>query len=220
MRRGMKKLTYVAPRRVDEVASADAVAVAVAPGDQHRQVGVGQLDPRRDRQRPAVDGVEAVRVDEAGQVGGAADPGDDHEIVGREPEPRRRRLDGAQDAEVTAARAPVGLDLALEVLGPQRCRGKRAHLRASSAWRVRGKAAGEASGVSQTRRKPRGLPAFTKASTASATSRGEKGSPSYLRTRPSAARPVSARRWRANWPEALFSTTTVFPARPRIAPTS
>ncbi len=71
----------VAAHGVDEVADADAVAVAIAAGDDHLEIGVGQLDAGGHRDSASMQGVHAVGVHIAGQVGGAADAGDDDQVL-------------------------------------------------------------------------------------------------------------------------------------------
>ncbi len=100
---------------MDEVAAADAEAVAVAAGDQHGQLVVGQLEARGHRQRAAMQRVHAVGVDEAGEVGGAADAADRGHLVVGDLQLDQRLLHRGEHAEVAATGAPVGIDLALEV---------------------------------------------------------------------------------------------------------
>src|SRR5207248_6215541 len=101
--------------RVRYVPAADGKAVAVAAGGEHQQVGVGELDPLGDRQRAAVHAVEAVRGGVPGDARRTADPGDEGDLVRRPPDRGERAVDGLHDAEVAAARAPDGLQVALEV---------------------------------------------------------------------------------------------------------
>ena len=103
----------VATHGVDEVAGADAEAVAVAARDQDGHGVVGELHAAGNGERPAVQRVHAVGVDEAGEVGGAADAADRRDLVLRNLQFDQRLLYGGEDAEVPASRAPVGVDLAL-----------------------------------------------------------------------------------------------------------
>ena len=109
---------YVAPGGVGEVVAADAVAVAVAAGDDNVQVMVAQLCAGGDRQGAAVEGVHPVGVEVARQVGGAPDPADCQNLVGPQPKFSAGPLDAVQDAEVAAAGTPVRVNLTLEVPGP------------------------------------------------------------------------------------------------------
>src|SRR5205085_7248375 len=102
------------------VVAADPETVAVSTGDDHFQPVVPELRSARDRQRAAVQGVHAVGVDVAGQVGGAADSADGEDLMRLQAQLGDRRLQRVQDAEVSAARAPVGVGLALEVLDGER----------------------------------------------------------------------------------------------------
>src|SRR5690606_37027715 len=106
---------HVAPDRVQEVVPADGVAVAVAPGGQHRQVAVGQLQAHGRRQRAPVHDVEVVAVDVVADFARAADARDDGYLVGRLAQLEQRPLQGGQNAEVTAAGAPPGLFIGLVV---------------------------------------------------------------------------------------------------------
>ncbi len=100
---------------MDEVAAADAEAVAIAAGDEHGERVVGHLDAGGDGERAAVEGVHAVGFDEAGEVGGAADAGDGGDFVLGDLELDEGFLDGGEDAVVAAAGTPVGFDAAFEV---------------------------------------------------------------------------------------------------------
>ena len=103
----------VAAHGVDEVAAADAEAVAVAAGDEDGHGVVGHLDAGGDGERAAVQGVHAVGVDEAGEVGGAADAADGGDLVLGDLQLDEGFLDGGEDAEVAAAGTPVGIDAGL-----------------------------------------------------------------------------------------------------------
>ena len=102
----------VAAHGVDEVIAADAEAVAIAAGDQHSQIVVGQLHARGDSQRPAMQRVHAVGIDEAGEVGRAADAADGSHIVVGNLQLDERLLNRGEHAEIAAAGAPVGIDFA------------------------------------------------------------------------------------------------------------
>ena len=108
---------HVAAHRVRHVPAADREAVAVAARDEHQQLGVRELDPLRDRQRPAVHAVEAVGGGVARDPARAADPGDERDLVRRAADGGERPVDRLDDAEVAAARAPDRLQVALVVLG-------------------------------------------------------------------------------------------------------
>ena len=98
---------------MDEVTHTDAVAVAVSPGHNHVQVGVCKLGPFRDGECPTVDRVEAVRGEEVRQVTRASDAGHDEDVPRLQLKGVNRRLERAQDGEVSAPWAPCGLDLGL-----------------------------------------------------------------------------------------------------------
>src|SRR5204863_3762457 len=101
----------VAAHDVDEVIAADPEPVAVSAGDEDLKVVVPKLRSGRNRQRAAMQGVHAVSVDVAGQVGGAADSADGQDFVRQESQLGDGRLQRVQDAEVSTARAPVGVGL-------------------------------------------------------------------------------------------------------------
>ena len=111
---------HVAARGVREVVSADAVAVAVAAGDEHGERLVGHLHPGRHRQRPPVQGVHAVGVEVSGKVRRTADAAHAHDLVRGQTQLGHRHLGGPQQGEVAAARTPIGIDLPLEVSCGQR----------------------------------------------------------------------------------------------------
>src|SRR5581483_212069 len=102
----------IAAHRVDKVADADAVTIAVATGDDDFEVVIGQLDAGGHRERASVKRVNSVGMHVAGQIGGAADTGDDHQILGGDVGVAGGHLHGLEDAEVAAARAPVGINRA------------------------------------------------------------------------------------------------------------
>src|SRR5260370_10121511 len=160
---------------------------------------VAELGSGRDRERAPVQRVHAVGVDVAGEVGGANDPGDGEDLVRQEAQLGDGGLERVENAEIAAARAPVGVRLGLEVLGAQR--------RAPRLDRERGRGLGVHlghCGPPQTRISCTGTYLFVLPAriffTPSATWCGRKGSPSYLRMCASAAMPVSDRRYRADWP--------------------
>ena len=94
----------------------DAVPVAVAAGGDDLELVIGQLGSRGHGQGAAVQGVHAVGVEVAGQVRRAADAADGQDLVGLEPQLGDRLFQGREHAEVAAPRAPVRIDLALEIL--------------------------------------------------------------------------------------------------------
>src|SRR5262249_44029684 len=90
------------------------------PGDHpYRQVRAGGRQPGRDRGGAAVDRVHAVAVHVVRQPGGAADAGDDDEVLPRHLQFRQERLERGQDGGVAAPGAPAHFLVGLEVLGGQ-----------------------------------------------------------------------------------------------------
>ncbi len=102
---------------VDEVVAADRQRVTVTADDPYRQVWTADRETRRDRRCPAVDRVHAVGVEVVREPGRTADPGDERDPLTRDAQLRHERLDGRQDREVTASRAPADLLIRPEVLG-------------------------------------------------------------------------------------------------------
>src|SRR2546430_16749767 len=96
-----------------EVTHADPVAIAISPGPDPVQAGVRKLRPHRNRKRPTVNRVEAVRGEEVRQVTRAADAGHDEDVPRLQLKGVDRRLERAQDREVAAPGAPCGLDIGL-----------------------------------------------------------------------------------------------------------
>ena len=72
---------HVAAQRVDHVVAADRQAVAVAGDEPDVEFRIGQFHPRRNRRRPAMDGVKAVGRHVIGKARGAADAGDGYNVV-------------------------------------------------------------------------------------------------------------------------------------------
>ena len=102
---------HVAAQRVDQVVAADRERVAVARDDPHREIGARGGEPGRERRRAAVDAVHPVGVHVVGEAARAADPGDEHGPLRRDPELGQEPLHGGEDRVVAAARAPARLDV-------------------------------------------------------------------------------------------------------------
>ncbi len=96
----------VAACGVRQVARADGEVVAVAAECDHREVRSRHLDAGGGGQRATMDAVVAVGIDEAGEAAGAADAGDDTEIVLIHVHRDERFVERREDAEVAAPRAP------------------------------------------------------------------------------------------------------------------
>src|SRR5207237_6814534 len=103
----------VPAHRVDEVAEADPVSVAVPAGDDDVQLRVRELGALRDREGPAVERMESVRRQEMREVARATDARDDEDVPRLELERMDRGLEGAQHRKVAASGAPGRLDLRL-----------------------------------------------------------------------------------------------------------
>ena len=105
----------VAATRIDQVAGANAVAVAVTAGHKNFKVLIGQLDAGRHVEGAPVQGVQAVGVDVVRELAGAADARNHRYLVRRTSKLGQGLLDRAQNPKVAAAAAPVRM----RVLNPE-----------------------------------------------------------------------------------------------------
>src|SRR5262249_16248050 len=96
--------------------TADSESVSIAASDHDVHVVIGKLDTRRDRERPAMQGVHAVRVDEAREVRGTSDAANGYDVVGLDLEFDERLLERRQYTKIAATGAPVGIDPSFEVM--------------------------------------------------------------------------------------------------------
>ena len=106
----------VAPAAVDEISGADTVAIAVATHRHHCELMVRELRAGGDRQRAAVQRVEAVGVDVVGRFPRTADAGNHRDSMWRDLQLKERLLDRAQDSEIATAGTPIDVDLCLVLL--------------------------------------------------------------------------------------------------------
>ena len=93
----------------------NAIAVAVAAGDKYGEVVVGQLGAGGHGQGAAMKSMHPVGIEITRQVGGTPDAADGQYLVRLQTQLRAGALQGVEDAEITASRAPVGIDLPPEV---------------------------------------------------------------------------------------------------------
>ena len=98
---------HVVADRVEPVRGADAATVAVAGVDEDVQIGTGELDALGDRQRTAVNAVEAVGAHVMRQAARAADSRDEDGLLRLEALVTAQALDGGKDGVVAAALAPA-----------------------------------------------------------------------------------------------------------------
>ncbi len=96
----------VAAAGMDQVVAADGGGVAVAGDDDDVEIGVGHLDAGGKGQRPAVGGVEGIKVHIARRAGGAADTRNHHRFLGVKLKGIDGADDGADNSAVAAAGAP------------------------------------------------------------------------------------------------------------------
>ena len=101
-------MSTLPPHRVHQVVAADAERVAVAGDDPHLQVRAHRLQPRRDGGGAAVNAVDAVRVQVVREPAGAADAGDEHQVLGRDADLGQHLLHLREDREITRSRGTSG----------------------------------------------------------------------------------------------------------------
>src|SRR5260370_38367109 len=106
---------HVAAHGVNEMVAADPEAVSVAARHHHGDLVIGELQTSGYRQRPTVQGVHAIGIRVAGEVGGATDAADGYHFMVRYLQLDQRLLDGRKHAEITASSAPVGIDFAYQI---------------------------------------------------------------------------------------------------------
>ncbi len=124
----------VAAQRVQQVVAADRQAVAVAGDDPDVELGVRELEPRRDRRRAAVDRMEAVGLEVVRKARRAADARHEHGLLGHGADVGERLRHGLEHGVVAAARAPTHFLRGREIFGLQ----LRAHARSPRTARTAG----------------------------------------------------------------------------------
>src|SRR5260370_7093356 len=92
-----------------QVLPADRQHVPIARHHPHVELGVGELDPRRDRGRASVDGVEAVGGHGGREAGRGADAGDEPGAVPGDAQLSEHLVHRLEDGVVAAAGAPPDL---------------------------------------------------------------------------------------------------------------
>ncbi len=110
----------VAPHGVDEMVTADGQGIAIAGHHPHRQLGPRQLQAAGNSRRASVDAVHAVGFHVVRKPAGAADAGDEGEVLARNTEGGHQLLHLRQHGVVAAAGAPAHVLVRLEVLLGQR----------------------------------------------------------------------------------------------------
>ena len=96
-------------RRVDEVITADGEAIAVTAKHKNMQIIAAEADTGGKRQGAAVNIVTAVRVDEVGEAGGAADAGKRDDFFLRVIKFLENFIKRGEHGEIAAAGAPRGV---------------------------------------------------------------------------------------------------------------
>jgi hypothetical protein len=103
---------------VDEVVAADGQGVAVAGDHPHGQITPGGGQPGGDGGGTAVDGVHAVGVHVVREAGGAADAGDEDDVLPGQAEFGHEALHGGQDGVVAAGQNLGALSVRRGTLPP------------------------------------------------------------------------------------------------------
>jgi hypothetical protein len=87
-----------------------AVHTAVTRLGDNGEIRTGQLDPRGERQGPAVEAVEVVHIEVMGHLGGLADPRGKDDPISRHGKLMEDRLQNVPDGEIAATGTPGGID--------------------------------------------------------------------------------------------------------------
>ena len=122
----------VAPQAVDQVVAADADSASPSPvTTQTDSSGPATFKPGGDRRRAAVDAVEAVGVHVVREAAGAADAGDEDDVLARHAELRQHLLHLGEDRSSRRSRGTSGRPgRRRSPCGRQRC----AAARCRSSW--------------------------------------------------------------------------------------
>src|SRR5271157_5791457 len=91
---------------MNQVIAADSKQVAVTGVHHHIQLGIGQLQAGGEGQRTAVGGVKRVEIDVSGDASGAADTGDDRQVLDVDLGVDQSASEGVYAGSDTAAGAP------------------------------------------------------------------------------------------------------------------
>ena len=98
---------HVVAQGVNPVRSADAAAITIAHDDEYVQIGAFDLDALGDRQGAAVQTVKAVGLEIVREAAGAADPGDEYRLLGRQSLVATQALYSGEYTVVAATDAPA-----------------------------------------------------------------------------------------------------------------
>src|SRR6185312_4476679 len=101
---------------MQQVVPADAEPIAIASDDEHGQLWTGRLETSRQRERPAVDAVKAVRLDVVGEAAGAPNPTNEDDVLLRDLEVGKHLLHLGEDGVIAAAGAPTYLLVGHKIL--------------------------------------------------------------------------------------------------------
>ena len=107
------------------VATANGESVAVTARHEDEQVGFRQLNALSDRQRAAMDAVEAIGRRVPRDTARATDAAHEGNLVRRPIDGGKRAVNTLEHTEVAAAWTPDGLEVALVIFGLERRQGGR-----------------------------------------------------------------------------------------------
>ncbi len=79
-----RRQIYIAPGRMDKVVAADGGGVAVAHDHNDLELGIGQLDAGGEGEGPTMGGVQGIEIHINGHPPGAADAGDQDNVILKE----------------------------------------------------------------------------------------------------------------------------------------
>src|SRR6266480_2739503 len=108
---------HVAAQHVQHVIAADGQPIPIARHHPDVELRIRELDPRRDRGRASMHGVEAVRRHVIRKARGAADAADEHRLLALQLQLGARLLYRLEDRVVAAARTPADFLVRGVVLG-------------------------------------------------------------------------------------------------------
>src|SRR6266852_2456822 len=100
---------------MNRVIAADRERVAVTGGYPNFEIGLNRFNPRCNRGRTAMDGVETERIHVVREAAGAADAGNHHKIFALDAELGKHRLHRGENGVVAAAWAPADFLVRLKI---------------------------------------------------------------------------------------------------------
>ena len=110
---------HVAPQAVHQVIPPNGKTVTIAGDHPDTELRPGQLEACGDSRCPAVDAVYAVGVHVIGEAAGAADAGDENQVLTRNPDLRQHLLHLRQNGVVATTWTPAHILVGDEILSGQ-----------------------------------------------------------------------------------------------------